>query len=52
MHPPVQEMQKTEVPSLGGEEPLEEDMPPTHGESHGQRGLAGTVHGLQRAGQD
>ena len=41
----MQEMQETQVGSLGREDPLEEEMQPTPvfmaGESHGQRRLAG-----------
>ena len=45
MHLLVQETQDSRVPSLGREDPLEEDMP-AHasvlpGESHGQRRLEG-----------
>ena len=42
-------MQETWIQSLGREDPLEEGMAPTivfvPRESHGQRSLAGTVHG-------
>ena len=42
---PMQKMQKTQVQSLGWEDPLEEAWPPTlaflSGESHGQRSLVG-----------
>ena len=41
---PMQEIQEMRVPSLGGEDPLEEKMAPTlvflPGKFHGQRGLA------------
>ena len=41
----MQETQETWVRSLGGEDPLEEEMQPTPafllGESHGERSLAG-----------
>ena len=43
---PMQEMQEMQVRSMGGEDPLEEEMA-THspvflpGESHGQRSLVG-----------
>ena len=43
--PAVQETRETQVPSLGWEDPLEEEMAATPvflpGDSHGQRGLAG-----------
>ena len=43
--PAMQEMQETQVGSLGREDPLEEETQPTPvfmaGESHGQRSLAG-----------
>ena len=43
--PAVQEMQETQVGSLGWEDPLEEETQPTlvfmPGESRGQRSLAG-----------
>ena len=34
-------MQETQVPSLGGEDPLEEEMATLPGKSHGQRNLVG-----------
>ena len=45
-------MQENWVQSLGWEDPLEKDMA-THtsilaGEFHGQRSLAGTVHGITK----
>ena len=50
-------MQKTQVPSLGQEDPLEEEMEPTPvffpGESQGQRSLVGySPFGSQRVRQD
>ena len=43
--PAMQELQETQVRSLGWEEPLEEEMQPTPvsfpGESHRQRNLSG-----------
>ena len=43
--PAMQELQETQVRSLGREEPLEEEMQPTPvsfpGESHRQRNLSG-----------
>ena len=53
-NPPT--MQETWVQSLGQEDPLEKEMA-THssilsGESHGQRSLADTVHGVERVGHD
>ena len=52
--PAMQETQKTQVPSPGRDDPLEEEMA-THssilpGESHGHRKLAGI--GSQTAGHD
>ena len=45
----MQEIQETQVQSLGWEDPLEEGMAPTPaflpGESHGQRSLAGCTPG-------
>ena len=44
--------QETWVWSLGGKDPLEKEMAPTPvflpGESHGQRNLVGTVHGVAK----
>ena len=44
--------QETWVWSLGGKDPLEKEMAPTPvflpGESHGQRNLGGTVHGVAK----
>ena len=46
-NPPA--MRETRVQALGGEDPLEEETATRSGilawESHGQRGLADTVHG-------
>ena len=43
--PAMQQLQETQVRSLGGEDPQEEDRQPTPvffpGESHGQRTLTG-----------
>ena len=52
--PAMQEMQETQVGSLGREDPLEEEMQPTPvfmaGESHGQRSLEGyIVHGVAKS---
>ena len=51
-NPPA--MQETWVQSLGGEGPLEEGMAPHSvflpGESHGQRSLEATVHGVTESG--
>jgi len=49
-------MQETQIQSLRWEGPLEEEMA-THssilaGESHGQRSLAATVHGVAESGHD
>ena len=48
-------VQETWVRSLGWEDPLEEGMAAAPaflpGESHGQRSLAGTVHGVTRVGR-
>ena len=49
-------MQETWLQSLGQEDPLEKEMA-THssilsGESHGQRSLADTVHGVERVRHD
>ena len=49
-------MQETWLQSLGQEDPLEKEMA-THsstlsGESHGQRCLADTVHGVERVRHD
>ena len=46
----VQEMQETQVQSLGGEDPLEKEMA-THSNTlawriHGQRSLVGYSHGV------
>ena len=46
-------MQETGVQSLGGEDPLENEIT-THAsilawESHGQRSLVGTVHGISKS---
>ena len=46
-------MQETQVPSLGREDPLEREWLPIPvflpGESHGQRSLVGTVHGVAKS---
>ena len=46
------ELQEIWVQFLGWEDPLEKEMEPTAvflpGESHGQRSLVGTVHGITR----
>ena len=45
-------MKETQVPSLGQEDPLEDEWPPTPvflpGKPHGQKSLAGTVHGVAK----
>ena len=50
-NPPA--MQETWVQSLGQEDPLEEGMATTQvflpGESHGQRSLAATIHGVTKS---
>ena len=47
-------MQETWLRFLGGEDPLEREVAPTPvslpGEAHGQRSLAGTVHGVAGVG--
>ena len=53
----MQETQEMRVLSLGGEDPLEEEIEPHSsilaGESHGQRSLAGySSWGSQRVGHD
>ena len=49
----MQETQEMWVRSLGQEDSLEKDMQPTPvflpGESHGQRSLVGTVHGVEKS---
>ena len=50
------QMWETWVQSLGQEDPLEKEWQPTlvflPGESHGQRGLAATVHGVLKVRRD
>ena len=45
-------MKESQVPSLGQEDPLEDEWPPTPvflpGKPHGQKSLAGTVHGVAK----
>ena len=52
----MQEMQELQIGFLGLKGPLEEEIASTPiflpGESHGQRSLAGTVHGIARVGHD
>ena len=49
----MQETQEMWVRFLGQEDSLEKDMQPTPvflpGESHGQRSLVGTVHGVEKS---
>ena len=51
--PAMQEMQETQVQFLGREDPLEEKIAPTSvflvENSHGQRSLVGTVHGVRKS---
>ena len=53
---PIQEVQETQVQSLGWKDPLEKEMQPTPvflpGEFHGQRSLVGCSPGLQRVRHD
>ena len=46
-------VQETQIQSLGWEDPLEREWQPVPvfllGESHGQKSLAGTVHGVAKS---